>query len=121
MEDISEFDAACDHIVVALVAAGIPAESDDGRVSLYGDEDQWELRLWPRGPDGYEDDRQPVRVDLVLDRKLELDPYDGERRLWFDPLLAEDLGELRCAVHDDIPVVVAAVRAILASLPGGAA
>jgi hypothetical protein len=111
--------AAGEHIVSALVAAGIDASDDsDGVVSIYGDEG-WELRVWPRGS-GAERDEAPVVVDLVLDRKLELDPYDGQRRLWFDPLHAVDLGELRADVHDDIPVIVAAVRAIVAGLPGGA-
>ena len=115
--------AAGEHIVSALVAAGVPADRDsDGVVSVHGDEgwSGWELRVWPRGS-GAERDEVPVFVDLVLDRKLELDPYNGERRLWFDPLLAESLGELRADIHDDIPVIVAAVRAIVAALPGGAA
>lgn len=112
-------DAACEHIAVALRKAGIPAEFEDGYVAVYG-VDGWELRVWPRGS-GNEREEHPVVADLVLDRKLELDPDDGERRLWFDPLLAESLGELRAEVHADIPVIVAAVRAVLAGLPGGVA
>lgn len=112
--------AAGEVIALALVAAGVAASDDsDGVVSIYGDEG-WELRVWPRGS-GAELDEGPVVVDLVLDRKLELDPYNGERRLWFDPLHAVDLGALRADVHDDVPVIVAAVRAIVAALPGGAA
>jgi len=113
-------EAAGELIALALNAAGIDASEDsDGTVSVCGDEG-WELRVWPRGS-GAEHDEAPVVVDLVLDRKLELDPYDGQRRLWFDPIEAEDLGELRADVHDDIPVIVAAVRAIVAGLPGGVA
>lgn len=113
-------DAACEHIVAALTEAGIPAYADDGRVSVHGEEG-WELRVWPRGS-GNEHEEHPVVADLVLDRKLDPDPDEPDgRRVCFDPLEAEDLGELRAEVHADIPVIVAAVRAVLAGLPGGVA
>lgn len=113
----AEVQAAGEHIGASLVEAGIDADVErDGVVSIYGDEG-WEFRAWPRSANNEEE----VLVDLVLDRKLEIDPDNGERRLWFDPLLAEDLGTFRCDVHDDVNAIVAAVRAILAGLPGGAA
>ena len=112
-------EAACDHIVVALRDAGVPAHFEDGHVAVYGDEG-WELRVWPSAAEDDCDPHGPVVVDLILDRKLEIDPYDGERRLWFDPIKAEYLGEWPANVHDDVPDIVAAVRAILVGLPGGA-
>lgn len=117
MSEKELLDQAVESITAALVAAGVPCDHDDGRVSIYGEEG-WELRVWPRGPEGYEDHSRPVHADLVLDRKLEIDPYDGQRRLWFDPLEAEGLGHLRAETAEDIQVLVGAVKAILHTLPG---
>lgn len=107
-------NATCERIVAALNEAGIPSEFDDGRVSLYG-ADGWELRLWPRERDVF----LPVVVDFILDRKLDPDPdeHDGKRQ-YFDPLKAEDLGELRADCAEDFIVIVAATRAIINNLGG---
>ena len=114
-------EAACDHIVVALREAGIPAEFEDGHVAVYG-VDGWELRLWPFPVEDDCDPFGPIVVDFILDRKLDPDPdeHDGKRQ-YFDPLKAEDLGELRANCAEDFIVIVAATRAILAGLPGGVA
>lgn len=111
-------DATCERIVAALNEAGIPSDFDDGRVSIHG-ADGWELRLWPFPVEDDCDPFEPIVVDFILDRKVDPDPdeHDGKRQ-YFDPLKAEDLGELRADCPEDFIVIVAATRAIINNLGG---